>query len=345
MTHKHNYTLKEIADFLEVELLGDPQCEIHGLGTLSGAGPGQLSFLSNPSYAEQLSSSQASAIIVSEKFVDSCPGNKLVSTAPYVSFAKATSLFADLPTEKIQGGIHPSALIHESAELGKNVSLAANVVIEAGVKIGENTVIGVGSYIGESSSIGKNGKLYNGVSIYNKVNIGKNAIIHSGAVIGADGFGFAFDGTASVKIHQLGGVVIGDDVEIGANTTIDRGAIEDTIIGDDVKMDNQVQIAHNVRIGDHTMLCGCSGVGGSTTIGKYCIVGGGVGIIGHLNIVDKVHIGALACINQSISEPGVYTSGTPQQKTSEWKRNAIRFQQLDSIAKRLKDLEKSTDKP
>jgi UDP-3-O-[3-hydroxymyristoyl] glucosamine N-acyltransferase len=345
VTHKHSYTLKEIADFLEVELLGDPQCEIHGLGTLNGAAPGQLSFLSNPFYTDQLSSCKASAIIISEKFAESCPGNKLISPAPYVSFAKATGLFAELASSESQGAIHESAIIHESAQLGENVSVAANVVIEAGVSIGANSVIGVGSYIGESSSIEKNAKLYNGVSIYHKVSIGENVIIHSGAVIGADGFGFAFDGAASVKIHQLGGVVIGDDVEIGANTTIDRGAIEDTVIGNGVKMDNQVQVAHNVKIGDHTMLCGCSGVGGSTTIGKYCIVGGGVGIIGHLKIVDKVHIGALACINQSISEPGVYTSGTPQQKTSDWKRNAIRFQQLDSIAKRLKELEKSTDKP
>lgn len=343
MTHNKSYTLQEIADFLDVELIGDPQCEILGLGTLNGAGTGQLSFLSNPSYADQLSGCKASAIIIGDQFVDKCPGNKLLSASPYVSFAKATSLFATSITDDARGLVHPSASIHDSVVLGKGVSVAANVVIEANVTIADNSTIGAACYIGESSQLGKNSKLYSGVTIYNKVCIGDNSIIHSGTVIGADGFGFAFDGEASVKIHQLGGVVIGDDVEIGANTTIDRGAIEDTIIGDGVKMDNQVQIAHNVKIGDHTMLCGCAGVGGSTVIGKYCIIGGGVGVIGHLNIVDKVHVGALSCVNQSIAEPGIYASGTMLQKNALWKRNAVRFAQLDSISKRLKEIEKSTD--
>lgn len=342
MTHKTRYTLAKLAELLDAKLTGDGQCEITGLATLLNAKPGQLSFLSNPSYANQLKSSQASAILIDEKFLDSCPGNKLVTAMPYVAFAKATQLFDDSPTSP--AGIHDSASVDESAVLGSNVSIAANAVLAANVTLGDGVVIGAGCYVGEGTSIGEDCKLHSNVTLYHRVVLGKNVEIHSGSVIGADGFGFAFDGGKSVKIHQLGGVQIGDDVEIGAGSTIDRGALDDTEIGNGVKIDNQVQIGHNCKIGEHTLICGCAGIAGSVTIGKHCIMGGGSGVVGHVTIADKVQVSAMSLVSQSIPESGMYSTGTIQAKTSEWKRNAIRFQQLDSIAKRLKEIENSTDK-
>lgn len=343
MTHNNKkYTLGELATLLETELDGDANCEIHGLGTLSNAGPGQLSFLSNPAYINQLASSKASAIIIEEKYAKNCPSHKLISTAPYVCFAKASALFDNAPAPAT--GIHPTAIVNESAQLGAGVSIAANAVIGADVCIGDGSSIGIGTVIGEAATIGANCHLHSGVTLYYKVTLGANVIIHSGTVIGGDGFGFAFDGSKSIKIHQLGSVVIGDDVEIGAASTIDRGAIDDTVIEQGVKIDNQVQIGHNCKIGRHSIICGCTGLSGSVTIGQYCIMGGGSGAVGHITIADKVNVSAMSLVSKSITEPGVYSSGTGHMKTSEWKRSIVRFQQLDSIAKRLKELEKFTDK-
>ena len=342
MTHKSKYTLAELAELLDAKLIGDGQIEITGLATLENAKPGQLSFLSNPSYANQLTTCEASAILIDEKYLDNCPGNKLVTGIPYVSFAKATSLFDNSPVPLL--GIHDSASIDSSAVIGKNVSIAANTVISANVSLGDGVVIGAGCYLGESVSLGNACKLHSSVTLYHRVALGMNVVIHSSSVIGADGFGFAFDGVKSVKIHQLGGVKIGNDVEIGAGSTIDRGALEDTEIGNGVKIDNQVQIGHNCNIGEHTIICGCVGIAGSVTIGKNCIMGGGSGAVGHITIADKVQVSAMSLVSQSIPKSGMYSTGTIQAKTSEWKRNAIRFQQLDSIAKRLKEIENSIDK-
>ena len=342
MTHKKTYTLGELAKLLDAELDGDSQCEIHGLGTLNRAGSGQLSFLSNPAYTDQLSASKASAIIIERKFAQDCPTNKLISSAPYVCFARATKLFDNAP--KPAETIHPTAVIHPTALLGNSVSVGAHAVIEAGVIIGDNSIIGAGSFIGTDSVLGKNCRLHSGVTLYHKIIIGSDVVIHSAAVIGADGFGFAFDGSKSIKIYQLGSVVIGDDVEIGVGTTIDRGTIEDTIIEQGVKIDNQVQIGHNCQIGAHTVICGCAAIAGSVTIGKYCVMGGASGAVGHITIGDRVQVSAMSLISKSISEPGMYSSGTGHMKTAEWKRNIVRFQQLDSIAKRVKEIEKSNDK-
>lgn len=342
MTHNKNYTLTELAELIDAILVGDGRCEIYGLATLSNAAPGQLGFLSNPAYIEQLEKSKASAIIIEEKFAARFPGNKLISSSPYVSFAKATQLFDNSPAQN--SAIHPSASIHDSVVLGESVAIGANVVVEANVILGDGVVIGAGSYVGESVTLGAACKLHSNVTLYHGVAIGANAIIHSGAIIGADGFGFAFDGSKSIKVHQLGSVRIADDVEIGAGTTIDRGALEDTIIEQGVKIDNQVQIAHNCRIGAHTIICGCVAIAGSVTIGKYCIMGGASGAVGHITIADKVQVSAMSLVSKSISEAGMYSSGTMHMKTSQWKRNIVRFQQLDSIAKRLKEIEKSTDK-
>lgn len=342
MAHNKNYTLEELAKLLDAKLEGDGQCKIHGLGTLANAGAGQLSFLSNPSYADQLSSCKASAIIVEAAHADSCNTNKLISSEPYLCFARATQLFDRAPLQP--AGIHSSAVIAPSARLAPGVSVGANAVVEADAVIGENSWIGAGAVIGADCVVGANCKLHNSVTLYHGVTLGANCTIHSGAVIGADGFGFAFDGEKSIKIHQLGGVVIGDDVDIGAGTTIDRGAIEDTVIGAGVKIDNQVQIGHNCRIGEHTIICGCAAIAGSVTIGKYCIMGGASGAVGHITIADKVQVSAMSLVSKSISEPGMYSSGTGHMKTAEWKRNIVRFQQLDNIARRLKEIEKSNDK-
>jgi len=334
------FTLSELSALLEVELRGDPTLLIDGLATLKSATVGKLSFLSNPRYVHQLTSSLASAVIIDPAFADSCHCAQLLTRNPYVTYAKASQLFA--PSRVDAAGVHESACIHPSVVLGENVSVGPNVVIGASVSIGARTVIGAGCSIGAGSSVGADCILFANVSLYHDVHIANRAVLHSSVVIGADGFGFAFDGKQSIKIAQLGGVRIGDDVEVGAGSTIDRGALDDTIIEHGVKIDNHVQIAHNCVIGEHTIICGCSAIAGSTTIGRYCTIGGGVGVVGHLHIADKVMISAMSLVTHSITDVGVYSSGTGLLESKEWKRNIVRFRQLDDMAKRLKELEKLT---
>lgn len=342
MSDKSIYTLGELASLLGLELVGDSTTQINGLATLKSAAPGKLSFVSNPRYVAQLAQCQASAVIVDPAYAVMCPGAHLLSSSPYVSYAKASQLFAALNSESPQ--VHPSAVIHPTATIGERINIGANAVIEAGANIGDDSSVGAGCFVGKGSTLGTNCVLYPNVSLYHGVTLGNRVMIHSGVVIGADGFGFAFDGTQSVKIAQLGGVSIGDDVEVGAGSTIDRGALDDTLIGNGVKIDNQVQIAHNCVIGDHTVICGCSAIAGSTTIGRYCTIGGAVGIIGHLTIADKVMISAMSLVSRSIAQPGLYSSGTGLLESKEWKRNIVRFSQLDDMAKRLRELEKLTQK-
>ncbi|MFK7863938.1 MAG: UDP-3-O-(3-hydroxymyristoyl)glucosamine N-acyltransferase [Pseudohongiellaceae bacterium] len=339
MTQTHHYTLGDIATRLNVELVGDKDAVVTGMGTLKNADSSQLTFLSNVAYIDQLKNTKASAVILSRSHADSCPTNTLISKNPYLSFAQATALFDNSPLVPV--GVHPSAIIAESATIGDRVSIAAHVVIEAGAHIESGVAIGSGCTIGANCEIGSNTRLHSNVTVYHQVCIGSNVVIHSGSVIGADGFGFAFDGEYSQKIHQLGGVLIGDNVDIGANTTIDRGALEDTVIGQGVKIDNQVQIGHNCVIGDHTVICGCVALAGSVTIGKYCIMGGASGAVGHITIADKTQVSAMSLVSQSITEPAMYSSGTGHMKTADWKRAIVRFQQLDGLAKRIKKLEQS----
>ncbi len=340
MSKKTVYSLGELAELLEVELRGDSSLRVDGLATLKSAVPGKLSFLSNPRYVNQLASCKASAVIIDPELASACQSAQLVSSSPYVTYARASQLF--LKDESAAAGVHPSANVHPSAVLGEHVSIGSHVVVEANAEIGEGAVIGAGSYVGARSRIGKHSRLFPNVTVYHDVSIGERAVVHSSVVLGADGFGFAFDGRQAIKIAQLGGVQIGDDVEIGAGSTIDRGALDDTVIGSGVKIDNQVQIAHNCVIGEHTIICGCSAIAGSTTIGRYCTIGGAVGIIGHLQIADKVMISAMSLVSQSIAEPGLYSSGTGLLESKEWKRNIVRFRQLDDMAKRLRELEKIT---
>jgi len=336
------YRLEELAELLDLRLIGDGSCEISSLGTLSSAEPGQLSFLSNSAYIDQLVDCRASAVILSEKFLPRWNGNALIAEAPYVAFARATALFA--PESDLAVGVHPGAIIADDVMVPDSASIGANVVIESGSVIGERVSIAPGCFVGAGSRLGDSCVLHANVTLYHGVVLAENVTIHSGTIIGADGFGYAFDGERSIKIHQLGGVNIGRDVEIGAGTTIDRGAIEDTVIEQGVKIDNQVQIGHNCRIGEHSVICGCTAIAGSAVIGKYCVLGGAVGVVGHLEIADKVQVSAMSLVDRTIKEPGVYSSGTGFMKTPQWKRNTVHYRQLDSIVRRLKELEKNTDK-
>ena len=342
MAHNKSYTLGEIAELLDLELIGDADCRVTGLGTLGNAGASQLSFLSNPSYVDRLAACRAAAVILSQRFADACPVSVLVSEQPYVSFARASALFAE--TRAVEPGVHPAATVEEGAEIDSTASVGAGAVIGARARVGARAVIGAGSFVGADCRLGEECHLHPNVTLYHGVVLGDRVSIHSGAVIGADGFGYAFDGRRSIKIHQLGSVEIGDDVEIGAGTTIDRGAIEDTIIEQGVKIDNQVQIGHNCRIGAHSVICGCSALAGSVTLGRHCVLGGGSGVVGHISLADGVQVSAMSLVSKPITEAGTYSSGTGIMPTRDWKRSIVRFQQLDSIARRLKELTKSTDK-
>ena len=336
-----SYSLGEIASRLNLRLIGDPDCQIQGLGTLASAKMGDISFLSNISYLRQLAKTSASAVIVEESQADLVPTNALIAEQPYVAFAYVSQLFAE--QSEVASGVHASASVADSVSLGQGVYIGANAVIEDDVEIGANSSIGPGTFIGRGVRLGERCRLHAQVTLYHEVRIGSRVNIHSHAVIGADGFGFAFDGERSIKIQQLGAVWIGDDVDVGAGTTIDRGAIEDTIVEDGVKIDNQVQIGHNCHIGAHSVICGCTAIAGSAKIGRYCVLGGASGMVGHLSLADGVQVSAMSLVNKSITEPGTYSSGTGQMKVADWKRAIVRFQQLDSIASRLKELEKLMD--
>ncbi len=334
MDKLRSYDLASLAELLQVKLDGDATIKISGLATLANANEGDLSFYHNPLYFNDLLKSRASAVIISPQQADNFPGNKLIAEQPYICYARASHLFAVNTQENY--GLAESAHIHPQARLGEKINIGNNTVVEAGASIADGVSIGANCVIGRNASIGKDSRLDHNVCIAHDVVVGQRAYIYSGVVIGSDGFGFAKEGEKYHKIAQLGSVLIGDDVEVGANTCIDRGALDDTRIGDGVKIDNQVQIAHNVEIGDNTVICGCSAVAGSARIGKNCVIAGGVGIINHVEITDNVTVTAMSLVNQSITRPGSYSSGTGLSNTLEWKKNIVRFRQLDSMAKSIK---------
>lgn len=337
---KTSFTLKELSQRLDVPVHGDESTRIDGLATLKRAGPGHLSFLANPRYARQLADCQASALILHPDLAPTVTVPCLLSDSPYVTYARASQLFADSgPADADVAPVHASAVVSAGATLGNNVVVGPQAVIDSGAVIGAGSRIGAGCVIGRDCRLGEDVVLYANVTLYHGVRVGDRCIIHSGAVIGADGFGFAFDGQRSVKIAQLGAVSLGDDVEVGAGTCIDRGALDDTVIEDGVKIDNQVQIGHNCVVGAHTVICGCSALAGSTRIGRYCVIGGGVGITGHLSICDKVSVSAMSMVTQTIDKPGVYSSGTLLQESSLWKRNAVTLSKLSGLSRRVKNLE------
>lgn len=332
------FTLAEIAKLIGTELKGDPNSIIIGINTLSNAKNGELTFLDNPRYHKYLAETQASAVILTAKDAEDCKTNALISPNPYLAYAKAAKLFARLP--QVVAGAHPTAIIHAQAEIHPSASIGPYCVIAANVTIHANVVIGAHGMISERSIIGADSRLLNSVTIGHDVHIGSRVIIHSGAVIGSDGFGNANEQGRWIKVPQLGGVRIGNDVEIGANTTIDRGAIGDTIIEDGVRLDNQIQIAHNVQIGAHTAIAACTGIAGSTKIGRYCLIGGAVGIAGHIEITDKVMITGQSGITNSIKEPGVYSSTMPAMPQQDWWKLIAYFRKIAELAKRLRKLEK-----
>ena len=340
---RFSYSLSDIASFLDVQLDGDPSAVITGIGTLASAGPGDLTFLSNPSYASQLASCGAGAVILHPNQVGSFKGNRLVSENPYFSYAKISHWFD--PVADLLPEIAPSATVDPTAEIGDRVYLGPNVVIGANVQIGPGCRISANTTVGDNSVLGADCRIASNVAIYHGVQLGCRAIVHSGAVLGADGFGFAPDISSGwQKINQLGGVTIGDDVEIGACTTIDRGAIEDTVIGNNVIIDNHVQVAHNVRIGDYSAVAACSAIAGSAVLGKNCILAGGTGVVGHVNICDNVQLMAHTLITKDINKPGSYSSASmPLMTTSKWRKNAVRVSQLNDIALRVKKLEQKHD--
>ncbi len=331
-----HYTLQQIADFLEAPLQGDGTLPIEGVSSLNDSKTNTITFLSDSRQRKYLENTRVTAVLISQQDLEYNPVASIVCDNPYLAYAKISSLFVpELP----QASIHPSAIIEKSAVLGANVSIAANCYIGNGAVIGDGVVIGAGCCIGDNSVVGTETRLYANVSIYQQVVIGNHCIIHSGAVIGSDGFGFANHAGKWVKIHQLGGVCIGNNVEIGANTCIDRGAINDTVIADGVKLDNLIQVAHNVKIGKDSALAGCVGIAGSAELGERVAVGGAVTILGHLTVHDDVMITAHSLVTNSIKESGVYSSGTPLQPKNEWQKNYIRFKQLDQMSKKLKALE------
>jgi UDP-3-O-[3-hydroxymyristoyl] glucosamine N-acyltransferase len=338
---KKSYRLDEIATALGAELRGNPDTLVSGLATLQAAGAGQISFLANPSYAKYLANTQASAVIVSHEVADNCPTNVLLLANPYLGYAQLSHWFSPEPV--MPPGQHPTAVIDPAAHLAAGVCIGPNVVVEAGADIGERVVIGAGSVIGARTRIGADTVIHPRVTLAHDVVVGQRCHILSGAVIGSDGFGFANEKGVWHRIAQLGRVILGDDVEVGANTTIDRGALDDTVIGHGVKLDNLIQIAHNVQIGDHSAMAAMVGIAGSTRIGRHCVFGGAAGVAGHLEIGDQVHLTGMTLVTGDIQEPGVYSSGISADTNRRWRKNAVRFRQLDALARRVRELEKKTE--
>lgn len=322
---------------------------IRGLGSLSSACPEQISFLSNPKLQGQLADCHAAAVIVTPEVWETALKGKdirfvaVLCSEPYLMYALLAQWFDRHRLEKLPRGIHPSAVIADTAHLEEGVSVGPHCVIEDGVTIGRGSRLGPGCVVGAGSSLGQDCLLHARVTLYHGVKIGDRAILHSGCVLGADGFGFAPDPRGQggwAKIAQLGGVVIGDDVEIGANTTVDRGALEDTVLGNGVKLDNQIMIGHNSQVGDHTAMAACVGVAGSTVIGKRCTLAGAAMTAGHLTLGDDVHISGATAVTSSILKPGRYTGVFPYSDHSEWQRNAAVLPQLNALRRRLRALER-----
>jgi len=333
-----SFSLGQLSAKLDAKLYGDETIEIFGVATLEKATAGQIAFLDNAKYLENLSTTAASAVLTSEKFVAQCGRPSLIVSNPKLSLAKLLQLF--YPPPDFVSGIHPTAVIGNRCEIDPSVTIAPHVVIGDDVRIKKGTVIGAGSYIGNQTSIGECCRFNPRVSIYHEIKIGSRVVLHSGVVIGADGFGF--ERTREKiweKIPQIGSVWIGDDVEIGANSAVDRGTLDNTIIGNGVKIDNQVMIGHNVQIGDHTIIAGCTGIAGSTKIGRYCLIGGATAINDHIVITDNVMVAGMAMVVHSLTEPGIYASGTGILRQRDWHRAVVRFKQLEEIYQRVKKLE------
>ncbi len=332
------FNLAGIALLLDGTLVGDGTLNISGIADVAGAKANEITFIANKKYLPQLEFSAAGAVLLSAPLAESPIANQVIVADPYLAFAKLSLIFDNRPKTAI--GVHPQAYIDSSATLGKDVKVAAGCVVEAGAMIGDGTELCAGSVIGPNVQIGKNCLIHANATICHSCILGDDVKVHSGSTIGSDGFGYAPSKQEGwVKIYQLGRVVIGNNVEIGANCAIDRGAINDTIIADGVIIDNLVHIAHNVQIGERTAIAGCVGIAGSTVIGAGCTMGGFVAINGHLTIADNVHFNGGTVVTKSIDEPGHYASGSPMQDVRAWRRNMVRVSQLDEWVGRIKKLE------
>jgi len=323
-----NYTVKEISEIFNAEYIGDGDYTFNSVSSLTNASRNSVTFLGKKNFLGLLNTTESRVTVTSRKFSISCKHNVIISENPYLLFAKISQLLNK--KKNLNYTIHDS-VICQTKNLGGKLCIDPNVVIGENVILGENSFIGANSYIGDNVKIGLNAYINPNVTLYNDIKIGDNVIIHSGVVIGADGFGYASEEKSWVKIPQVGSVEIGDNVEIGANTSIDRGALDNTVIGNGVKIDNQVLIAHNVRIGNNTGIAGCVGIAGSAIIGENCTIGGGAGIQGHIEICDNTYITGMAKVACNIKEAGVYSSGTPLMLNKLWLKNAARFKKLNEF--------------
>lgn len=325
-------TLQTLADQFGCELHGDGSYVVERVAALGSAGPEAITFLANPKFVPRLPETRAGAVILRSEHADDCPTNCLIAANPYATYARVAALLH--PPAPVRPGRHASAVVDASAQIDPTASIGPLAVIESGAVVGARALIGAGSVIGAAAAIGADTRISNNVSIGQRVRLGERCIVHSGAVIGADGFGFAQDDGVSVKIPQIGSAWIGDDVEVGANTTIDRGAIDDTVIGNGVKLDNLVQVAHNVHIGEHSLMAAMSGVAGSSIIGKRCLIGGGAVLIDHLTLCDDVRVLFRSVVTRSIRTPSTWSGSFPADEVGRWRRNVARFRQLDRLAQR-----------
>jgi UDP-3-O-[3-hydroxymyristoyl] glucosamine N-acyltransferase len=333
-----NFRLGELADLVGAQLHGDAESEVSRVGTLQDAQTGSISFLTNSKYRKYLKTTSATAVILGEQFLEECPVAALVCTNPHLAYARISTHMQPRPESKT--GQHQTALVSDSAAVDLSAWIGPGAIIEDGVDIGPDVYVGPGCVVANGVTVGAGSKLIANVTLCHEVAIGKRVLIHPGAVIGSDGFGLANDEGVWVKVPQLGSVKIGDDVEIGANTTIDRGALRDTVISNGVKLDNQIQIAHNVEIGENTAIAACSGIAGSTRIGKNSTLGGGVSIVGHLEFADDVHFSAQTLVTRSFREPGYYSGNLPAMPNKEWRKTIAYTRHLDEMMQRLKELEK-----
>jgi UDP-3-O-[3-hydroxymyristoyl] glucosamine N-acyltransferase len=336
----HGLRLGDLAVRHGCELRGDPEARVERVGTLRGAGPGTLAFLANPAYRAQLPATRATAVVLAPEAADGCPCAALLTADPYAAYAR---MAAELhPEPAVVPGVSASATVGHGCVVPASARVGPGAVLGDGVRLGEGVDVGPHCVIGAGVSIDDHTRLMARVTLYPGVTVGRRCLLHAGVVLGADGFGFARERDGRyTKVPQLGGVRVGDDVEIGANTTVDRGALDDTVIGDGVKLDNQIQVGHNVVIGAHTVVAAQAGIAGSTTIGARCVIGGQVGIAGHISIADGVVVGGGASVTGTLRRPGIYGGGpTPADDLPRWRRNMARFGQLDALAKRLMELER-----
>ena len=336
-SERKSYSLREIKERLGGEISGDPGTEVSRIATLESAAPGSIGFFANDRYLSQLKATRASAVIVGESMRNATRLPRIVCANPYAYFARVSALLN--PASSPRPGVHASAVLADPAAIAGDAEIGPCAVIGRGVTIGAGCMIGAGCCIGDEVTIGAGSRLYPNVTVYHGCRIGERVILHSGVVIGADGFGIALDQGQWVKIPQIGRVVIGNDVEIGANTTVDRGALDDTVIEEGVKLDNQIQVGHNVRIGAHTAIAACAGIAGSARIGRHCRIGGASGIAGHITIADNVEISTYTLVTKSIDQPGTYTGAYVFEPHRQWLKNAVQLRHLAELADRVQALE------